>query len=153
MTKEAFTYVKKHKDEFHPWYVGATGYFPTYANKWMESYNEYNSPGTFKGSMKNVLKQDLAGIHLLHGDYKNIPLGKGNVIYCDPPYKHFDYYKMPFDHDEFCDWVRYASKTNIVYVSEYEMPSDFQCVWQMTITPGINHAAAPREEKLFIYRP
>jgi DNA adenine methylase len=149
---DAFNYIRDNKEQFPEWYVGVAGFFPTYANKWMQSYNEHQSPGKFASSINTVLKQNLSGIHLFNGDYKTIPVGSNNVIYCDPPYKHFDFYRMPFNHEQFCDWVRATSKNNIVFVSEYEMPSDFECVMRVTITPGINRAARPRQEKLFMYK-
>jgi hypothetical protein len=34
-----------------------------------------------------------------------------------------------FNHDEFWEWVRNLSKTNIVYVSEYFAQEDFKCIW------------------------
>lgn len=151
-SKEAFDYIRDNKEQFVEWYVGAAGFFPTYANKWMQSYNEHNNSGTFASSARTILKQDFSGIHLFSGDYKSIPVGRNNVIYCDPPYKHYDFYRMPFNHDEFCNWVRTASKHNIVFVSEYEMPDDFECVMKVTITPGINRAARRRQEKLFMYK-
>ena len=151
-SKEAFDYIKNNKSEFADWYVGAAGFLPTFANKWMQSYNEHNNSGTFSSSSRTLLKQNLDGIQLMYGDYKSIPVGVNNVIYCDPPYKHYDFYRIPFNHDEFCNWVRSISRYNIVFVSEYEMPDDFACVMSVTIKPGINRAARPREEKLFMYK-
>jgi len=150
--RAAYNYVKANKDLFQNWYVGAMGFFPTYSNKWMGTYFDDLDPGYFKNSIRSILKQDLRSYQLICSDYKNIPIGKGNVIYCDPPYKIYDYYGMPFNHDEFYDWVRKISKDNIVLVSEYEMPDDFVCIWEMSVKPQINHSARRRFERLFIYR-
>ena len=151
ISRNAYKYVKNNKDLFHSWYVGAMGFLPTYSNKWMGTYFDDTNPGYFSGSTRSLLKQDLTRIELINADYKNIPIGKGNVIYCDPPYKIYDYYGMPFNHDEFYAWVRNISKDNIVIVSEYEMPSDFSCIWQKEVKPQINHKARKRFEKLFVY--
>ena len=35
-----------------------------------------------------------------------------------------------FDHDKFFNWCREQAKNNIVFVSEYNAPDDFECVWQ-----------------------
>jgi DNA adenine methylase len=153
ISKTAFNYIKTNKDEFFNWYVGAVGFFSTYCSKWMESYIEHIRTGNFDGSKKCLLKQNLSGIHLVNSDYKTINVGKGNVIYCDPPYKDTtDFYKMNFDHEEFYEWVRIASSSNIVFVSEYHMPSDFKCVWKKEMKPGITSKAKPRFEKLFMYK-
>jgi site-specific DNA-adenine methylase len=58
------------------------------------------------------------------------------IIYCDPPYsKQAHYYTesgehvTPFDHEEFWEWCREMSKNNLVFVSEYKAPDDFDLVW------------------------
>ena len=44
-------------------------------------------------------------------------------------------YKDDFNHDEFWDWCRLMSmEHNKVYVSEYNAPDDFKCVWQKQVT-------------------
>ncbi len=150
ISRRIFNQVKANMNIFEDWFVGAIGFFSTYCNKWMSSY--YSQTNLYNGTMESLLKQDLKKIHLFHCDYRNIPIGKGNVIYCDPPYGHCNFYKMRFKHLEFCEWVRRASRDNIVFVSEYEMPADFQCIWQKTITPGINSKSYKRVEKLFVYK-
>ena len=153
LPREAHKLLKNNRDAYLDWYVAMMGLFPTYSSLWFGSYNEDYKKGRFDSGLKSLLKQDLSGIQLINCDYKNIPIGKGNVFYCDPPYKIFDYYKMPFNHEEFYDWVRRVSQDNIVLVSEYEMPDDFTCVWQKVVKPGINAKAALKIEKLFIYKP
>ena len=64
---------------------------------------------------------------------------KGYIIYCDPPYtniKHSRYFIdddstmqiSHFDSTEFWAWCRTMSKYNIVLISEYSAPKDFQIV-------------------------
>jgi len=151
-SKRACQYVKENKELFQPWYVGAVGILPSYGCLWMGTYMNDKEPGRFEKGVRGLLKQDLRGISLICSDYKNIPIGEGNAVYCDPPYRDRDLYKMPFNHDEFYEWVRVISKHNIVLVSEYEMPADFTCVWQMEVTPRINNKSKKRFEKLFIYK-
>lgn len=58
----------------------------------------------------------------------------GKVVWmgqCDPPYQGTTGYKTgTFDHDKFFDWCREQAKKNVVFVSEYNAPDDFECVWQ-----------------------
>lgn len=50
---------------------------------------------------------------------------------CDPPYEGTTSYKTgTFDHAKFWDWCRKMGKKNSVFVSEYNAPDDFECVWQ-----------------------
>lgn len=56
----------------------------------------------------------------------------GDVVYADPPYitahsKSRQYGNAEeFDKEAFCDWCR--TRDFPVYVSEYEMPADFNCI-------------------------
>ena len=54
------------------------------------------------------------------------------VFYCDIPYKNTKSYngKNDFDYDRFYGFCREIAKNNYVFISEYEMPSDFKCIWQ-----------------------
>ena len=57
---------------------------------------------------------------------------KNQLIYCDPPYKNTRGYNGTdkFDHDLFWQTMREWSKYNTVFISEYQAPPDFECVWQ-----------------------
>lgn len=50
------------------------------------------------------------------------------------------------------------SKDNIVLISEYNMPSDFECIWSKQVTTfvdynrGTDDVKNNRVEKLFIYK-
>ena len=86
-------------------------------------------------------------------DYENLYF-ENSVIYCDPPYQGTTGYKIgSFDHDKFFRWCRKQAENNIVFVSEYDAPDDFDCVWQGEIKTnfsstrkGATHKAV---EKLF----
>ena len=79
----------------------------------------------------------------------------GMTIYCDPPYKnnnmqseHFD----NFDHDEFWDLMRDWSQDNLVFVSEYQAPRDFEVIWSKTMG-SLYHAKKKKNiEKIFMYK-
>jgi len=65
------------------------------------------------------------------GDYTQYTHLENFIIYCDPPYKQTNINNWrKFDYDNFLEWVKYMSKNNIVYVSEYRIPEDFECIWE-----------------------
>ena len=111
-------------------------------------------------SNKNAQKQtiNLQGIKFIHGSYDEICSNDVNcLIYCDPPYKGTTSYKTNiFDHDKFWDWCRKMSKNNLVFVSEYNAPDDFECIWSGEVKT--NFASQRKEathnavEKLFKYK-
>ena len=84
-----------------------------------------------KQSKNNLLKQlpNLIDVNFVYGDYKSFDF-ENCLIYCDPPYEGTISYKEgSFNYVEFWEWVRKMSLKNIVFVSEYNAPDDFECVW------------------------
>ena len=107
-------------------------------------------------SYRNALKQHkkLQGIKLIHSNYKDLKIPDNSIIYCDPPYANTTKYKTNFDHNEFWNWCRKKIKEgHQVFVSEYNAPEDFVCVWQKEIVSSLtkNTGAKKGIEKLFIY--
>lgn len=106
--------------------------------------------------VKNAKKQSpfLQGVELIQGSYENCSHIENAIIYCDPPYEGTTSYKTgSFDHAKFWDWCRTMAKKNMVFVSEYNAPSDFTCVWEGDVKTnfasqrtGATHTAT---EKLF----
>lgn len=81
---------------------------------------------------RNALRQSpkIQNVELIYDSYENLDF-ENCLIYCDPPYQGTTGYKTgTFDHDKFFEWCKEQAKKNIVFVSEYEMPDDFECVWQ-----------------------
>ena len=92
----------------------------------------------------NMVKQKIQV--LLANDY---------IIYCDPPYpntyyKHYG--KDNIDHDDFWNWCRKMSKDNIVFVSSYTAPKDFEEIFSSThkLTGVVASGSKKRVEKLFL---
>lgn len=106
---------------------------------------------------RNAQKQspNLQGVDFIIGSYDKYSYFENCLIYCDPPYKGTTSYKTAeFDHDKFWEWCRKMAENNLVFVSEYEAPNDFICVWQGEVKTnfasqrkGATHNAV---EKLFI---
>lgn len=67
-------------------------------------------------------------IYALCGDYKDVDILPDSIIYCDIPYKGKKKYdRKNFDYEEFYDWCE--RQTELVIISEYEMPTDrFVCI-------------------------
>ena len=82
------------------------------------------------------------------GDYRDVVIPQGAVVYCDIPYIGTAAYLNEFNHSEFYDWCK--NNTNPVYISEYTMPSDFKCVWQKEKSCTYSATSAKKTiEKLF----
>lgn len=76
------------------------------------------------------------------------------VIYCDIPYRSSTKYATDdFPYERFYDWARETSKDNIVLVSEYWMPDDFECIWSKTLKCTLDkNSRTDKVEKLFKWR-
>ena len=69
------------------------------------------------------------------------------LIYVDPPYENTTKYKynLGFNHDDFWEKIRKLSKNNVVLVSEYNAPDDFNAVWMKTIRTDL-HTSKEKEK-------
>ena len=88
------------------------------------------------------------------GDYRDLEIAEGSVIYADPPYatstKVGDDYGTAFDHEAFYDWCE--AQTQPLYISEYTMPEErFVCVaeWNVVSPKSSTNNACKRVEKLW----
>jgi DNA adenine methylase len=83
-----------------------------------------------------------------------------SIVYCDPPYKGTKQYSgdlKQFNYDAFWNWVRILSEKNIVYVSEYLAPVDFEQIWEKTAKSSLRSndvisGYKESTEKLFILK-
>tara|TARA_R110000772_G_scaffold106832_1_gene208960 strand:+ start:262 stop:978 length:717 start_codon:yes stop_codon:yes gene_type:complete len=99
-------------------------------------------------------KPKLQGLSLVSCSYNYLNIPKNSVVYCDPPYRGVTGYKDKFNHDDFWQWCR--NKTNEghqVFISEYNAPNDFKCIWQQALNVSVARSGKQKTaiEKLFIY--
>ena len=63
------------------------------------------------------------------GDYANVEIPRGSVVYCDIPYRETNVYdkENDFDYQRFYEWC--ARQTQPVFISSYDMPAEgFRCI-------------------------
>ena len=143
-------------------YTALIGYCASYGGRYYEGGFGRDAKGDrsiYNERIKNLKKQapNLKDIHFFCRDYKDyLKLNiKNALIYCDPPYRGTKQYsKQKMNYDEFYDFCREMSKNNIVIISEYNMPEDFECIWQKerTVLQKSDRVTGDKAvEKLFIY--
>ena len=72
---------------------------------------------------------------------------------CDIPYKGTKQYETSkdFNYEKFYNWCRENKERYQIYISEYNMPEDFKCIWQKEVTNSMNTTKTYKPiEKLFI---
>lgn len=161
MTKELYDDIKSNKDKYSKQQVALAGLCATYNAKWFGGYAGivHTKIGTernyYDEAVRNVLKQVpfLKDATFSCSDYTNITPPHNSLIYCDPPYQDTTKYKGSIDYNVYWNWVREMSKNNIVLCSEYNAPSDFECIWSKELTTTLDKASrSTAVEKLFIYK-
>jgi|TARA_R100000479_G_scaffold125199_1_gene64906 DNA adenine methylase len=98
------------------------------------------------------LKPRISSIELFSCDYKSLHIPPRSLIYCDPPYANTAGYGFKFNHIEFYDWCRErVNEGHYVFVSEYNMPSDFEEVWsrEVNVTLNPNNNSLNKVERLY----
>jgi DNA adenine methylase len=134
---------------------------------WMGSFNGRFFDGGYSGKtatrdyideqIRNTLKQIelLNGAVFLNDDYFELEIPDNSIIYCDIPYKDTKQYSTSknFNHDKFWQWCRNMTKQgHKVFISEYQAPDDFICVWSKEVTNSMNTTLTYKPtERLFVY--
>lgn len=164
-SEEFYKEVQNNKDKYPDYLVGYIGFCLSFSAKF---FGGYSRGKTNKGenrdynleAYRNLKKQapNLQGIKFKTCDFRDIKDTKNYVIYCDIPYRNTTQYltSKDFPYEEFYEWCKEKSKNNIVLVSEYWMPKEFECIWQKEIKVSIdsnrkaNDINNNRTERLFI---
>lgn len=162
ITKEEYQEVKANKDNYPDWYVGFVGFCCSFRGKFFNGYAGITNTSNdkqrnyIKEKRNNILKQaaKLSDIKLECCSYDALDIPANSIIYCDPPYSDTTAYKTgAFDTDKFWQWCRDKVKEgHKVFVSEYNAPDDFECVWQKDINSNLGTKSKTATEKLYEHK-
>lgn len=169
ITEEEYQNVRQNKEKYPDYYVGYVGFNSTFSAKYFGGYaRSFKSDGITprdqsNEAYRNLMKQtpkikDVKFVCSSYDQNKYCNL-KNALIYCDPPYQNTTKFETgSFDYDKFWDWCRRMSKCNKVFISGYQAPDDFKCVWSkeslanLDYNRGNDRNKKLRVEKLFTYR-
>lgn len=145
-----------YKDVRNHRHAGYLGHVCSFSGKWLGGWARGRSADYVKEAYNSARKQSplLQGVKLFVSDYSTLQIPDNSIIYCDPPYQSTTGYKTKFDHMAFFNWCRYqSSQGHTVYLSEYEAPSDFTCVYAKPIQSYIRRSTSNTSiEKLFLVK-
>lgn len=140
--------------------TGFAGFAMSFGGKWFRGYRR-DVAGTegcidnmkiqTRRSKQNAIKQSgkLQGVVFVAKSYADLEIPKNSLIYCDPPYEGTTSYKDKFKHDDFWQWCREKAKEgHKIFVSEYNAPEDFKCIWSKEVSTTLN-TSKKGVEKLF----
>lgn len=159
--KRAYINDDKRYEDYIIGYVGACCSF---GGSWFNGYARFNSKKNedhikeaYNGLTTQVINfKHLDKVKFVYDSYDQIHLDEKMIVYCDPPYASTKKYETDFDNAKFWEWARKTSKkVKKLFVSEYEAPDDFKCVWQMKKKDGLGTYKGKKQktkiEKLFVY--
>lgn len=155
--KEEYLRVKADKGSYPDWYVGYVGFICSHNGKFFNGYagitnTKQGERNYIREKRNNLLRQDLSGIRLECCGYDELSIPDNSIIYCDPPYQDTTSYKNSFDSSRFWDWVRDKARAgHKIYISEYNAPADFRCVWEKEVSSSLSKSNKKSTEKLFVY--
>lgn len=169
ITEEEYTTVKNNRSDYEEWYVGLVGFCGSFGAKYFGGFaRRYNKDGTLfdvpRQAINSLRRQsrldDFKNIKFINNNFLDLPKDKikGYVIYCDIPYKGTTKYEAEeFPYEEFYEWCKEMSMYNTVLISEYNMPDDFECIWEKklktSLGSGVNKDSdRNRIERLYIYK-
>lgn len=137
---------------------GYAGFAFSYSGKWLGGWcrDKPQKRDYVNEAYKNALKQSpkLQGVEFICSSYDELTIPPNSLIYCDPPYANTTKYRTDFDHAKFWEWCRTKTKAgHVVFISEYNAPDDFECVWQKSIVSSLTKDTGSKRgiEKLFKY--
>lgn len=144
-------------------YTGFVGFIGSYNGRFFDggySGKVQTKNGTMRDyvaeARNNLMAQvpALVDVDFICRDYKDLVLPMDSIIYCDPPYFGVKKYSYKIDHAVFWQWCRkMVQKGHSVFVSEYNAPEDFICIWQQEVKTAINQTITKNAvEKLFIHK-
>lgn len=160
LSKDTYNEIKNNKESYDKDLVAVTGFCATYNAKWFGGYaGVVNTKiGTIRNyydeAVRNILKQKeyIEDVDFVNYDYRDFSNIENALIYCDPPYANTTKYgnDKDFNHDEFWNWVRKVSENNIVLVSEYNAPDDFEIIYEKELTTTLDKNSRKKDtERLF----
>ena len=148
--------IKDNKDNYPDYLVGFVGFSCSFGAKWFSGYAKGADRNFAHNGSRSLVKKikRLSGVEFICCDYSDFN-PSGALIYCDPPYVDtIQPYggSSSFDTVDFWNTIRDWSHNNVVLVSEYTAPPDFEVVVEIptkTDMPLSSGLKDYRIEKLF----
>ena len=153
-SREDWDKCKNLNENVPDWYIGLTSIFSSYNTRGFAGGFIHGEIGErqYKGRC-NTFKKDfrqLEDVTFICDDYSSLLNYENCCIYIDPPYKNTKKYDSSknFNYEHFWNVVREISKKNKVFISEMDIPDDFEIVWELETTRNLGGKTTYCTEKL-----
>ena len=159
ISEQEYKFMRENSNEFNDGLIGFVSIGCSYSGKVWGGYargndNKGNSRNYCLESKKNLLNQyeNLKNVIFSNLNYYDMIIPDNSIIYCDPPYEGTTKYNNKFDSDKFWKWCEeMVNKGHKVFVSEYNAPENWICVWQKQVFSSLTKETGSKIaiEKLF----
>jgi DNA adenine methylase len=147
LSREEVAAIRDNVDTYPAHLVAWAAIGCSYSGKWFGGYA--GKTVTKEGGLRDYIQEAInsldkqaeamKGVLFYSGSYSELVIPPNSIIYCDPPYKNTEGYRVKFNHDTFWDWCRErVTEGHKVFVSEYSAPPDFLCIWQKTLSSSLS---------------
>lgn len=147
----------RHSNEYK--HKGYAGFAFSYSGKWLGGWcrDGLGKRDYVSEAYRNAKLQSpkLQGAVFLIRNYLHLDTPQNSIIYCDPPYENTTRYEHDFNHEMFWEWCREkVNEGHKVFVSEYNAPDDFVCVWSKETASSLTKDTGSKKaiEKLFVHK-
>jgi len=152
---------KMYKEGYHAPVIGFAAYFCSFGGKFWGGFAR--DPKTARDfaneAYRDALKlmEEIREVKLFCCDYSDLLINiipEKSLVYFDIPYEGTTGYKNKFYNSLFWQVIRIFSNKHDIYISEYQAPEDFECVWSLKRKTELNtkNGKDTRIEKLFKYK-
>ena len=137
------------------------GFAYSFGSLWMDSWARNSENRDYVKAAYNLAveqNQRFKGAVFVCSTYERLYIPDKSIIYCDPPYSKTKRYRYScgkvneFDHSKFWQWCRkMREKDHLIFISEYNAPDDFKCIWEkeILVTIAKESNSTKRIERLF----
>lgn len=144
--KNEYDRIRANRESYPPQMVGWAGVGCSYSGKWFGGYagkvtTKQGERDYIEESIRNVKKQAkmLRGVRFSSKSLFDFKPTKKALIYLDIPYRDTTGYGVKFPHDDFYAWcIRMAANGHKLFISEYNMPDEFKCVWESEVRSSLS---------------
>jgi DNA adenine methylase len=155
ITKEEYYEIKNNQNHYNGALIGFVEFGCSFGGKSWGGYAHNTEGRNYALYSHNVLLKQakkLQDVVFTCGDYQDIDIPDQSIIYLDPPYRGTTKYKTGFDYERFYEWCHMKKdEGHKVFISEYNMPSDFECILEIPLNTILNkNKISNRVERLYI---
>jgi len=157
-TEAQYNMIKRNPQAYPEHIVGYFGFALSFGARWLGTWRKDKNNDCVGEAYRSAIKQfkKLKGVEFYNCPFDALIIPNKALVYCDPPYRGtYKYNGTKYDSNRFWSWCRrLVNQGHTVFVSEYEAPSDFKCVWSQEINAGFNQKKYFKKavEKLFTKR-